>query len=106
MNMRSKAEQALIELMKNGDEADRCYAARTLGTLHSQNAVETLIAHLTDEDIDVCVDAAEALGRIGDPTAVPPLLNSLSKEESGEVCTAVTSALGMLGGEAAIDALK
>ena len=106
MNMKEKTEQSLTDLLKTGDEADRCYAARTLGTLGSRSAVEALIEQLTDEDIDACVDAAEALGRIGDLQAVPALIKSLENEESGEVCTAVTVALGQLGTEDAITILK
>ncbi|RLJ20882.1 PBS lyase [bacterium endosymbiont of Escarpia laminata] len=106
MNMKEKTELSLTDLLKTGDEADRCYAARTLGILGSRSAVEALIKQLTDEDIDACVDAAEALGRIGDPQAVPALIKSLENEESGEVCTAVTTALGQLGAEDAITILK
>ncbi|RDH84257.1 MAG: PBS lyase [endosymbiont of Escarpia spicata] len=106
MNMKEKTEQSLTDLLKTGDEADRCYAARTLGTLGSRSAVEALIKQLTDEDIDACVDAAEALGRIGDQQAVPALIKSLENEESGEVCTAVTTALGQLGSEDAVTILK
>ncbi|MBL3527101.1 MAG: HEAT repeat domain-containing protein [gamma proteobacterium endosymbiont of Lamellibrachia anaximandri] len=106
MNMKEKTEQSLTDLLKTGDEADRCYAARTLGTLGSRSAVEALIKQLTDEDIDACVDAAEALGRIGDTHAVPALIKSLENEESGEVCTAVTIALGQLGTDDAIPILK
>ncbi len=106
MNMKEKTEQSLTDLLKTGDEADRCYAARTLGTLGSRSAVEALIKQLTDEDIDACVDAAEALGRIGDQQAIPALIRSLENEESGEVCTAVTIALGQIGAGDAITILK
>jgi HEAT repeat protein len=101
----TRTEEVLCQLLENGDEADRCYAARTLGTLRCQGAVDLLITRLTDEDLDVSIDAAEALGRIGSTEAVPALIDSLQTEESGEVCTAVTTALGQIADDSALDAL-
>ncbi|MCP3868445.1 MAG: HEAT repeat domain-containing protein [Gammaproteobacteria bacterium] len=106
MSPRAQTVDTLCQLMSTGDEADRCYAARTLGVLGDPTAVDTLTAKLQDEDIDVCVDAAEALGRIGSPRAVPPLIESLTNDPNGEICTAVTKALGNLGGEEAAQALR
>jgi len=105
MNMQEKTEQALRRLLETGDEADRCYAARTLGAMGSAASLDALIKRLIDEDIDVCVDAAEALGRLGDLRAIPALIESLQNDQSGEVCAAVVRALGALGGEDAIAAL-
>jgi HEAT repeat protein len=105
MSPTTRTEQVLCQLLENGDEADRCYAARTLGTLRCGGAVDLLISRLTDEDLDVSIDAAEALGRIGSNAAVPALINSLENEQSGEVCTAVTTALGQIADETALDAL-
>jgi HEAT repeat protein len=42
--------------------------------------VEPLIAALKDENSDVRQAAAKALGKIGDPRAVEPLIAALSDE--------------------------
>ena len=100
-----QATIALTNLLETGDEADRCYAARALGAFGDESSVDALIARLRDEDIDVCVDAAEALREIGCTKAVPSLIQSLENDSSGEVCAAIATALGRLGGKEANDAL-
>ena len=106
MSADSPVIDALCRLLETGDEADRCYAARALGSAGDPAAVPPLLERLRDEDIDVCVDAAEALGRIGSAEAVPALVESLSNDPSGEVCTAITQALGRIGGSEAAGALR
>ena len=95
----------LCKLLETGDDADRCYASRALGTLGDATAVDRLIERLRDEDLDVAMDAAEALGNIGSRKAVPALLESLQNDPSGEVCTMVARALGQIGDPSAGDAL-
>lgn len=95
----------LCELVQTGDEADRCYATRTLGLLRDTASVETLIERLRDEDLDVAIDAAEALGNIGSAEAVPALIESLENDPSGEICTMIAVALGQIGSAEAIDPL-
>jgi len=90
--------ETLCKLTTTGDEVDRCYAVRTLGILRDTLATPRLIQCLRDEDIDVCIDAAEALGRIGDTTAIAALKDSLQYDPNGEVKTAVVEALGKIGG--------
>ncbi len=95
----------LCELLETGDDADRCYASRALGTLGDATAVDRLIERLRDSDLDVAIDAAEALGNIGSDKAVPALLESLQNDPSGEVCAMIARALGQIGDPAAGDAL-
>ncbi|HEB93041.1 MAG TPA: hypothetical protein ENI94_06165 [Gammaproteobacteria bacterium] len=97
--------QALHRLLNKGDELDRCCACRSLGVLGSSDTVQTLVKHLRDDDIDVCIDAAESLGLLGDPAAVAPLIESLHNDPDGEIRVSVVEALGRLGGEQAIAAL-
>ncbi|MCU7905377.1 MAG: HEAT repeat domain-containing protein [Candidatus Thiodiazotropha sp. (ex Epidulcina cf. delphinae)] len=96
MSLQKEIVDVLCELLQSGDEADRCYAARTLGVLRNHRAVPYLIGRLKDDDVDVCIDAAEALGKIGDEYAVPALTDSLKNDTSGEVCSMVTEALGKI----------
>ncbi len=106
MSPYQKTTEVLRNLLANGDEVDRCYAARALGIMGDKKAVEPLINSLRDEDIDVCVDAVEALGRIGDVTAAASIIESLENDSSGDVCTAAATSLGQLGSEEAIESLK
>jgi len=94
MTLHTRTVDSLCELLDRGDEADRCYVIRTFGALRETAAFAALAGRLHDEDIDVCVDAAEALGRLGDPAAIHSLLESLHGDPSGEVRTAVVEALG------------
>jgi len=77
--------QALRRLLNKGDELDRCCACRSLGVLGSSDALQELVEHLRDDDIDVCIDAAESLGLLGDPAAVAPLIESLHNDPDGEM---------------------
>ena len=94
MSAKTQTVNALCQLLSRGDEADRCYVSRTLGVLQDSAALPALTEYLRDEDPDVCIDAAEALGRIGDPKAVPALLELLQNHPDGEVRTAAVEALG------------
>ncbi|MCU7921279.1 MAG: HEAT repeat domain-containing protein [Candidatus Thiodiazotropha sp. (ex Dulcina madagascariensis)] len=105
MSLQNETVDVLCELLQSGDEADRCYAARTLGVLRSHSAVPHLIERLKDEDVDVCVDAAEALGKIGDESAVPALTDSLKNDTCGEVCSMVTEALGKIASADSVEVL-
>jgi HEAT repeat protein len=95
----TKVIDALCHLITIGDEVDRCYASRTLGIFGDTQAIPTLIQCLQDEDIDVSIDAADALGRIGEPSVVPALLESFTHDPNGEVKTAVVEALGKIEGK-------
>lgn len=96
---------ALCVLLRQGDEADRCYACRALGVLRDPASLEPLIERLHDEDVDVCVDAAEALGRLGSGLATEALLATLRGDPDGEVKTAAVEALRHLKAEGAVPAL-
>jgi HEAT repeat protein len=59
---------------------------------------------LKDDEWGVRRAAAEALGKIGDPQAIPALLEAL-KDRDGDVRRAVADALGIIGDPQAIPAL-
>jgi HEAT repeat protein len=105
MTLEKETREVLRQLLQTGDEADRCYAARTLGILGDRKSVDTLIERLKDEDVDVSIDAAEALGNIGASEAVPALIESLENDPSGEVCTMIAEALGKIRSSKSIDPL-
>jgi len=94
MTAKTKTIAAIRGLLASGDAADRCNSCRALGVLNDNATVVDLVKYLRDDDIDVCVDAAEALGHIGDPGCITALLESLNHDSSGEVRNAVISILG------------
>lgn len=90
---RADVVAALCALLSKGDEADRCFSCRALGALGATEAIPALVERLRDEDIDVCVDAATALGVLGSQAAVDPLNESLQNDPDGEVKIAVVESL-------------
>ncbi|MBT3308833.1 MAG: hypothetical protein HOL04_08040 [Gammaproteobacteria bacterium] len=98
---RTQTLNALTHLLETGDEADRCYVSQALGKLADQTEntllSSKLLPYLRDKDIDVCVDAAATLGKLGGDKVTDSLLESLEKDPDGEIKTAIARALGELG---------
>ena len=65
--------------------------------LAAEKDVEGIIKALGDEDKDVRMDAAGALGKIGDKRAVDPLTAALEKDEDCDVRASAALALGIVG---------
>jgi HEAT repeat protein len=88
--------------------ADRAYAAMELGRLgaEARPAVPLLVECLGDGDWLVRRQAAEALGPIGDPVAIEPLI-VVVEDRDGEwgVRTAAARSLGLLGDSRAVGPL-
>ena len=105
MSYESQAIDSLIQVLSTGNSAHRCYAAQVLGRLACHQAVPKLIELMRDEDIDVCIDAAVALGKIGSESAVAGLLESFRNDPSGEVRAAIADALKNIASEDSVDAL-
>jgi HEAT repeat protein len=80
----SQALPVLIEMLKDVDPVARQSAARTLGLFggSAKEAVPDLIAMVDDPDHGVKTEVILALGNIGDPQAVPVLMEVL-KEQLG-----------------------
>ncbi len=101
----NKVTRSLLNYLESGNEVDRCYAAKTLGNLKIKEATEALLQRTRDEDVDVCIDAISALGKIREPSALPMLLESLEKDPDSDVKLAVTESLAHYQSKEAIDAL-
>ncbi|MCH7879975.1 MAG: HEAT repeat domain-containing protein [Proteobacteria bacterium] len=95
----------LRDLLDAGDEVDKCNASRALGSIGAVEAIDDLVLRLRDEDIDVCIDAAEALGKLNALHVVPQLLESLEHDPDGELKTAIVKALGEIKSPASIPVL-
>lgn len=92
-------------LLDSPNSAHRCLASRALGRITSPQAVPPLIGHLWDVDEDVAIDAAEALGIIGDDRAEAPLCELFENAPLGDLKLAAIKALGNLGGTRALHLL-
>ncbi|MCP4536595.1 MAG: HEAT repeat domain-containing protein [Chloroflexi bacterium] len=100
---------ALVHLLGALEDANmwvRYYAARSLGWYASPGVLEAL-AHLAQTDRVPMVRAAvaEALGQIGHPDALPPLLAAMRSPDPGQRLLAL-NALGRQGGSGAEGTLQ
>ena len=102
--------QALAAMVRGGPDVARAAAAQALGAIARPDpdgeAIDALIQGLLDEDEDVRVDAAEALGQIGHARAGAALMESLVEDPVGEVKVAAVAALGRLKHGPAIPVLR
>jgi HEAT repeat protein len=95
----SDAMKAQMETLAHASEPlERAHAAALLGRdEQAKLAVPHLLAALTDPDRTVRADAAQALGQIGDPQAVAPLIAIIEdRDEDWGVRTKAAEALGKL----------
>lgn len=77
--------EALVKVLKEGVDVQRCAAAKALGSLKHNDSVQPLIEALLDEDPDVRADVAEALSRIKDPSASEQLLANFIDDPDTDV---------------------
>lgn len=80
-DQRETIAAALTRILMEGNSVHRCHAAQALGRMEAREAVAPLVERLRDEDVDVCVDAATALGRIADPAAADALLAAVRERD-------------------------
>jgi HEAT repeat protein len=100
------AVDALLELLADAAHpAGRLWAARILGRLGSARAVDDLIARLSDRDDRLRMAAAEALGAIGDPRALQPIVRATLRDPAPQVRAHAAGAVARIEGERAIDVL-
>ncbi|NSW54250.1 MAG: HEAT repeat domain-containing protein [Anaerolineae bacterium] len=83
--------QPLAILLDDPNRRKQWLAAQMLGEIGSPQAVEPLIAALTDQtkSRDDRVEVVEALGKIGDPRAIPHLITRLKSNPSKDTAAAL-----------------
>lgn len=81
-----KVTPMLLSLFETDDEALGAAAAWSLGQTGSKEAVPWLIAAAKSHF--ACPNAVDALGRIGDPTALPVLFDCLKSDHEDTRCSA------------------
>jgi len=99
----------LIHQLKDRSSSTRRLAAESLGRRKDSRAVRPLLsAALYDEDAVVRIRSSEALGKIGDPSAIESLMVMLKNEDSLNQQRAypVLGNIGPLAVEPLITALK
>ncbi len=97
MTQNSLVTKRLRTLLTDGDEVDRCHAIVGLVAIKDTGSIKLLAKYLRDDDIDVCVDAATALGELGGESVTDTLIESLINDPDGEVKVACVKALANLG---------
>src|SRR5690606_1855151 len=91
---------AVLELIKDKDEDIRRAAIEILNTCKDKRAVDQLILATQDSDWWVSERAADALAEIGDPRALPAILNMPARNDRS--APVALRALGKLGNTQAL----
>lgn len=94
---------------KPGDSADlkaRLTAIEDLADEDAGKALPPLLSALSDKDPRIRAAAAEALGEVGDPSAIEPLGKALTGDDDSDVREAAAEALGELGLPNAVPVLR
>lgn len=95
----AQAVEPLIAFMTNESEKAFCrgFAARALGKIRDQRAVEPLLAALKSDDLDLCKAAVYALGKFGDTRFIEPLVAAVVNKPYERLFYAVGDSLTELG---------
>lgn len=88
-------------LARERDKEVRAATVTALGAIGDVTSVATLSARLGDKEAFVRREAARALGRVGDRSAVPALVDRLASDVESDVRRHAAEALGRLGDERA-----
>jgi HEAT repeat protein len=92
-----KVVDAVVSLIKDEDEEIRRTAIEILNATKDERAVDALIAATDDPDWWVRERAVDALSKIGNPKALPKLLDMLGNNPKTD--TVVIRALGKIGSQ-------
>src|SRR4029079_16615722 len=90
-----RALPALLTLAREANPYTRAFAVKGLGGLKDRQALPVLMPPLSSGTKTVLVEAIRALGRIGDPSSVDPLLKVINDAASDlQVRIEAVTALG------------
>lgn len=100
-----EASRLALTALTDKDEMVRATAAGSIIFLPPAEAATALLPLLSDKTEIVRREAAYALGQVGDPSAVGPLIQLLQRDKIIEVKGAAAVALGQIGDAGAVSAL-
>jgi HEAT repeat protein len=92
-------------ILESDAPATRAWASRVLGMIGDASATAALVDRLQDPHEQVRASAAEALGRLGGPRALHPLVDRALRDPTPHVRAQAAASLGKLGEAGALDAL-
>lgn len=101
----AETSRAALPALRDPAEIVRATAAFSVIFLPRDEAAQNLLPLLQDKFELVRREAAYALGKIGNSSAVKPLIEILQKDKISDVRNAAAIALGDIGDAGAIDAL-
>ncbi len=101
----AQASLLAVPALQDKSEIVRATAAFSVVFLLEDEALSVLLPLLKDKKEFVRREAAYALGKVGSPAAINPLLQVFQKDKISDVKNASIGALGEIGDAAAIDAL-
>ncbi|MGI5193806.1 HEAT repeat domain-containing protein [Streptomyces sp. CA-288835] len=99
------AIECLLEAARGEDVQIRALALELLSLIGDRRSVRHLVNALGDGEGVVRASAAQALGRMGEPVAVDPLMRMLAGDPSPRAASAAAEALGLIGDQRAVGAL-
>lgn len=100
-----EASRIAVSALSDSDEIVRATAAFSVIYLPKTEAFNALLPNLSDKAEIVRRETAYALGKVQNPSAVNPLIQTFQKEKISEVKNACIIAIGEIGDVSAIDFL-
>ncbi len=94
--------KVLTRVLKRGDSTLAVPAATAAGALELEGCLRALYDRVLSDDVFLAKASALALGKLGDPAALPRLLKISKEHKSPSVRSAAVMALGLLGGDQAL----
>lgn len=100
-----EASRIAVPALKDSEDIVRATAAFSVIYLPKDEAFNALSPNLQDKSEIVRRETASALGKIQNPSAINPLIQTFQKDKSIEVKNACVAALGEIGDASAVDFL-
>ena len=100
------ARDLIHDAYDSGEQRLTVAAVHAMGRSADNYWLPTVLDELRSDDVEMRYEAAAACGMIEDEEAVPHLVELLDADEDAEVREQAINALGEIGGEEAVEALR